>query len=121
MATFNQVTLIGHVGKEAPQLKVTSESTSYTRFSLAVDQGKDSEPLWIIVVCWGDLAELATKLLFKGAALFVQGRLQVRKYKDKNKMERTAVEVVAATFQLLDKRRAEPNGDSIPEEILPGA
>ena len=121
MATFNQWTGIGHVGKlaEAP-LKVTSEGKPYYRFSLAVDQGKDAEPMWLNIVCWQELAERADQLLFSGAHIFVQGRLQLRKYKDKNKIERIAVEIVATTIQLLDKKRPK-EGDTLPDEVLPQA
>jgi single-strand DNA-binding protein len=117
MATFNQVTFIGRVGK-MPELHVTREGTPYLRFSLAVDQGKDQKPMWLNVVCWQELAERVEKLLFKGAPLFVQGRLQMRTYTDKNKMERVAVDVVASIVQVLEKRKAE---DVIPDEVLPEA
>ncbi len=56
MATFNQVTFIGRLGKD-PELNVTSEGTPYTRFSLAVDQGKDTPAMWLNVVCWKELAD----------------------------------------------------------------
>lgn len=62
MAPFNQVTFIGRLGKD-PELNVTSEGTPYTRFSLAVDQGKDTPPMWLNVVCWKELAERTTQLL----------------------------------------------------------
>jgi single-strand DNA-binding protein len=115
MATFNQVTFIGRVGK-MPELHVTREGTPYLRFSLAVDQGKEQKPMWLNIVCWQELAERVEKLLFTGAPLFVQGRLQMRAYTDKNKMERVAVDVVASTVQVLEKRKA---GDEIPDEVVP--
>ena len=121
MATFNQWTGIGHVGKLTDvSLKVTPEGKPYYRFSLAVDQGKDAEPMWLNIICWQDLAERADQLLFTGAQIFVQGRLQLRKYKDKQKIERIAVEIVAVTLQLLDKKRPK-EGDTLPDEVLPEA
>ena len=121
MATFNQVTFIGRAGK-MPELKVTKEGTPYLRFSLAVDQGKEQKPMWLNVVCWQELAERLEKLLFKGAPLFVQGRLQMRTYTDKqSKAERVAVDIVASTVQLLEKKRPQDEADDLPDEVLPEA
>ena len=113
MATFNQVTFIGRLGKD-PELNVTSEGTPYTRFSLAVDQGKDTPAMWLNVVCWKELAERTEQLSFKGAQVFVQGRLQMRSYKDKNKIQRVAVDIVASTIQLLEKRKQQAAEDDLP-------
>src|SRR5712692_9424139 len=104
MATFNQVTFIGRAGK-MPELKVTKEGTPYLRFSLAVDQGKEQKPMWLNIVCWNELAERMNTFLYKGAPVFVQGRLQMRSYEDKNKIERVSIEVIASTIQLLEKAR----------------
>jgi single-strand DNA-binding protein len=120
MATFNQVTCIGRAGK-MPELKVTKEGTPYLRFSLAVDQGKEQKPMWLNIVCWQDLAERVEKLLFTGAALFVQGRLQKRTYTDKNRMEREAFDIVASTIQLLERKRPQDKADDLPDEALPGS
>jgi len=81
MATLNQWMGIGHLGKD-PVLDVTSDGKPYARFSLAVDQGKDRKPMWLNIVCWDKLAEQMEKFLYKGAQVFVQGRLQISTYKD---------------------------------------
>src|SRR5205807_219079 len=59
-----------------PALEVTSEGKPHTKFSLAVDQGKDQEALWLNITCWGELAETMERLLYKGAQVFVQGKLK---------------------------------------------
>jgi single-strand DNA-binding protein len=120
MATFNQVTCIGRAGK-MPELHITKEGTPYLRFSLAVDQGKEQKPMWLNVVCWQDLAERLAKLLFTGAPLFVQGRLHMRPYTGKDKIERVAVDIVASTVQILEKKRPQNEADDLPDEALPGA
>ena len=51
MATLNQCSFIGRLGKDPEQLKVTSEGKPYIQFSLAVDQGKD-ETMWLNVTAW---------------------------------------------------------------------
>jgi single-strand DNA-binding protein len=106
MATLNQCSFIGRLGNE-PELKVTGEKgTPFTKFSLAVDQGKGEDPLWLNIVCWDKLAEQMEKLLYKGAQVYVQGRLKITSYKDKQQVKRQTVEIVATIVQLLDKAKA---------------
>src|SRR5947209_18958954 len=118
MALFNQCTFIGRLGRD-PDLNYTPNGNAVTKFSLAVDQGKDQEPLWLTVVLWGDLAERIGEMVYKGAPVLVQGRLSIRKYKDRQQVERTAVEIVATTVQLLEKKKPEtvtPPQDDQPDE-----
>src|SRR2546423_14238513 len=103
MPTFNQCSFIGRLGKD-PEMSYTPNAKPVTKFSIAVDQGKDQKPLWLNIVCWLELAERMSEYLFKGAQVFVQGRLQINTYTDKNKVERQAIEIVASNVQLLDKK-----------------
>jgi single-strand DNA-binding protein len=113
MATFNQCQFIGRLGKD-PDLQVTSNGKPVTKFSLAVDQAKDQPPMWLNVTTWDKLAETVEKYARKGMQVFVQGRLVLRPYKDKNQAERISVEVIATVVQLLEKRQDEdvPNDSS---------
>jgi single-strand DNA-binding protein len=117
MATFNQVNFIGRLGKD-PVLEVTSSGKPYTKFSLAVDQGKD-QTMWLNVTTWDKLAETVEKYAKKGMLVFVQGKLQLRSYKDKQQIDRISVEIIASVVQLLEKRKAESGDDEIPDEVLP--
>jgi len=114
MATLNQVSFIGRLGKD-PELAVTSTAKTVTKFSLAVDQGKEPA-MWLNITCWDKLAETVAKYACSGMLVFVQGKLQLRKYTDKNNVERLSVEIIATVVQLLEKRKAE---DDIPDEVLP--
>ncbi len=116
MATFNQCQFIGRLGKD-PELEVTSDGKPYTKFSLAVDQGKD-QTMWLNVTCWEKQAEVVEKYARKGMLVFVQGKLQLKKFKDKaTQAERLSVEINASIVQLLEKRQKE--GDALPDEVLP--
>jgi len=64
-------------------------------------------------------AEVVEKYASKGTLVFVQGRLQVQKYKDKQHIERTSVEISASNVQILEKKPKE--GDGLPDEVLPEA
>src|SRR6266487_5653766 len=118
MATFNQVQFIGRLGKD-PELTVTSNGKPVTKFSLAVDQGKDQPPMWLNITCWDKLAETIEMYAHKGMQVFIQGRLVLRQYKDKNGIDRTAVDIVASTVQLLDKRQERAVSDDTTADIDP--
>ena len=115
MASFNQVQFIGRLGKD-PDLQVTSNGKPFTKFSLAVDQGKDKEAMWLNVTTWDTLAEIVEKYALKGMQVFVQGKLVLRSYDDKQGVKRQAVDIVATVVQILDKK---PNGNTPPTAADP--
>ena len=102
MATLNQCSFIGRLGKD-PELQVTSDGKAYTKFSLAVDQGKGQPTMWLNVTTWEKLAETVEKYAKKGMQVFVQGKLKITPYKDKQGVDRQSVEIVATIVQLLEK------------------
>jgi single-strand DNA-binding protein len=117
MASFNQVQFIGRLGRD-PDLQVTPEGKPVVKFSLAVDQGKDAqgrdkEAMWLNVVAWEKLAEIVEKYAYKGMQVFVQGKLVIRSYEDKQGVKRQAVDIVANVVQILDKK---PTGNGKPGE-----
>src|SRR5881392_2434434 len=112
MPTLNQCSFIGRLGKDPEQLKVTGEGKPYIQFSLAVDQGKN-ETMWLNVTAWDRQAEAVEKHAAKGALVFVQGKLQMKKYKYKTQAERLSVEISASTVQILEKKPKE--GDNLPD------
>ena len=114
MQDFNQVTVIGRLGRD-PEMNYTQNGTAVTKFSIAVGQGKDSKDknnpnakertLWLNVVAWQGLAETAAKYLTKGSKVLIQGRLDLREYQDRNNISRTSVEVIASAVQFLDTKK----------------
>ena len=110
MASFNQVSFIGRLGKD-PELTVTPSGKPVTKFSLAVDQGKDQKPMWLNVTAWEKLAEIVEKYALKGMQVFVQGKLMIRSYDDKQGVKRQSIDIVANVVQILDKKQ---NGDAQP-------
>jgi Single-strand binding protein family len=63
MATFNQCFFIGRLGKD-PEMSYTPTGKAVTKFSLAVDQGKDQKPMWLNIICWNELAERMNMRLY---------------------------------------------------------
>jgi single-strand DNA-binding protein len=107
MATLNQVMFIGRLGKDPDELKVTSEGKAYIQFSM-----------WLNVTAWEKTAEVVEKSARKGTLVFVQGKLQMKKYKDKTtQAERLSVEISASNVQLLERKQKE--GDNLPDEVVP--
>lgn len=112
--SVNKVTLLGTLGRD-PEVKQAGGS-SVCAFSLATNerwtdkQGQRQERTeWHRVVVWGKLADLCGEYLGKGDKAYIEGRIESRKYQDKQGQERTVVEIVAHTVQFLsDKRKAAP-------------
>ena len=116
----NKVILVGRLGRD-PEVRRTAAGTAVTDFSLATDRvwtkggEKQSETEWHRIVAWDRLAEICGEYLKKGKLVAVEGRLQLRKYEDKNGQKKTFAEVVASNMQMLDYRffkKAESSSDA---------
>ena len=112
----NKVILIGFLG-EAPELKFNSQGKPIGTFSLALNaRWKDAEGArrerveWFKIVCSGRLAEVCGQYLVKGRHVYIEGRLQTRKWQRPEGEKRMTIEVVANQMQILD--RAPKNGNS---------
>ena len=87
MKSLNQVSLIGHVGKDA-ETRYTPAGTAVTEFSMATSEkwkdkttGEEKERTeWHTIVVWSKLAEIAGEFVKKGMPLYVQGAIQTDKY-----------------------------------------
>jgi single-strand DNA-binding protein len=107
--------LIGFLG-DAPEVRFSQQGKPVGKFSLAVNeswknpQGTKQERVeWFRIVCFGRLAEVCGQYLDKGRHVYIEGRLQTRKWEDRGGEKRTTVEVVASQMRILD--RAPKNGD----------
>lgn len=106
---INKVTLIGNLGAD-PEVRTLENGTPVGRFSLATNESyKDKDGNWQTltewhnVVVWRDLAE-RSKNLKKGSTVYVEGKISYRKYTDKDGVEKSLTDIVAASFRMLDKR-----------------
>ena len=107
---LNQVFLQGRLGKD-PELRHTSNGRAVASVSLAVDrdyksQGSDSrETDWFTVVAWGSTAEFVQKYFTKGRVMIVAGRLQVRKWTDRDGNKRNSTEIIADNIYFGDSKK----------------
>lgn len=110
MASLNKVMLLGNLGRD-PETRQAGDS-AVSNFSIAVTErfkGRDGQQQerteWVNIVCWRRLAEIARDYLRKGSQIFVEGKLQTRKWQDKSGADRYTTEVVADNIQMLGGRR----------------
>ena|SRR5215469_8531773 len=114
---LNKIMLIGNLGRD-PELQVTSDGTPFTKFSLAVSRTyktstgeRREETEWFNIVAWRQLAETCERYLHKGSKVYIEGRLQQRKYTDKNGVERSAVDVIASDMEMLTPKSASSSSE----------
>ena len=103
---MNQVVLIGRLCAD-PELRYTNNGTAVANFTLAVDRrfSKEKQADFINIVVWKAQAENCAKYIAKGSQVAVEGRIQTRKYQDREGNNRTAFEVVANSVQFLSRMR----------------
>jgi single-strand DNA-binding protein len=113
---LNKVQIIGNLGAD-PELRHTPSGMAVTNFRVAVNRtrkGPDGETVeeteWFRVVAWDRLGETCDEYLRRGSRVYIEGRLQSRKYTDKDGIERTSVEIVAGEMLMLDARPGEEEG-----------
>jgi single-strand DNA-binding protein len=104
---LNKVMLIGYVGADS-EMKFTPAGIPVANFSLAVkevyksgDGEKKTNTLWIRCVAWRRWAEVVGEHVTKGKFLFIEGRLQLRSYEDREGQKRNVAEVVITTLRFL--------------------
>jgi single-strand DNA-binding protein len=113
MASYNKITLIGNVGND-PQMKIVGDNRKVTELSIAINEkGRNGQPdktEWYRVSLWDSKAEVAATYVKRGNPIFIEGRLSVRTYIDKDGRERYSLEVVASDMQLLGGREPGESG-----------
>jgi single-strand DNA-binding protein len=122
---LNKVMLIGHLGRE-PEMRYTPSGRPVTSFSVATTRSWNSpdgerreETEWFNIVAWGNLAEICKQYLVKGQQVFIEGRLQTRRWDDKEGVKHTSVEIVANEMMMLGDRRDAPNNQPQDSEAAP--
>lgn len=111
MASYNKVILLGNLTRD-PELRYTPKGTAVARLGLAVnrsyktDTGEAKEEVTFLDIdAWGKQAELIAQYLRKGNPLFVEGRLRLDQWDDKQTgQKRSAVKIVMENFQFIGGR-----------------
>ena len=115
MAGINKVILVGNLGAK-PELKYGASGNAVTNLSVATSESwtdkstgqKQEKTEWHRVSLFGKIAEIAGQYLDKGSKVYVEGKLQTRKWQDQSGQDRYTTEVIVSgfngTLQMLDRR-----------------
>lgn len=111
--SLNKVLLIGRLGRD-PEMRYTASGQPVANFSIATDEtytGKDGQKVekteWHRIVVWGKQAEFCGNYLTKGRLVYIEGKLETRKWQDKDGQDKYTTEIKADRVVGLDSRQAE--------------
>jgi single-strand DNA-binding protein len=128
---INKAIIVGNCGND-PDVRFTPSGQAVANFSVATNekwkdkQGQQQERVeWHRIVVWGKLAELCGEYLSKGRQVYVEGRIQTRKWTDKDGKDNYTTEIVAVNVQFLGPRgegssqrqqqQQQPGSEPVPE------
>ncbi|ALQ50186.1 single-stranded DNA-binding protein [Nitrosomonas ureae] len=122
MASVNKVILIGNLGKD-PETRYMSSGDAVTNITLATtDTWKDKNgekqerTEWHRVTFYRKLAEIAGEYLKKGRSVYIEGRLETRKWTDKSGVERYTTDIIASDMKMLGNRSGSGSFESTPDQ-----
>jgi single-strand DNA-binding protein len=118
MASVNKVILVGNLGRD-PETRYMPDGGAVTNVSIATTESwkdktsgeKQEKTEWHRVAFFGKLAEIAGEYLKKGSQVYVEGRLQTRKWQDKDGADRYTTEIIADRMQMLGSRQGMGGGE----------
>lgn len=108
---LNLCQFIGRLGKD-PEIRYTQDGAAVANLSIACGSSwkdkatgeKQEKTEWVRIVAFGKLAEIMGEYLRKGAQVYIGGRMQTRKYEDKNGVEKYITEIIANDMQMLGSK-----------------
>src|ERR687894_216876 len=116
--SFNKIILVGNLGRD-PELRYTTQGTPVCSFTMATNERKKDKSgefqditTWFRVSLWGRQAETASQYLSKGRPVYIEGRLRVEEWTDKDGRQRYTLEVHATDMQFIGGRGDEAGGGS---------
>ena len=111
--SFNKVILVGNLGRD-PELRYTPQGNPVCHFTMATNERRkdksgemQDQTTWFRVTLWGRQAELASQYLTKGRQVYIEGRLRVEEYTDRDGKPRHSLEVNGTDMQFIGGRADE--------------
>ena len=124
---LNKVTLIGRLGRD-PEIRYMPNGDAVCNFSIATFESwkdkngqKQEHTEWHAITLYRRLAEIAGQYLKKGSQVYLEGKIQSRKYTDKQGVERTAYEIVCSEMKMLGGGEKQPAPPANQEPPAPSA
>jgi single-strand DNA-binding protein len=120
MASVNKVIIVGNLGRD-PEIRYMPSGDAIANIAVATsfrskdkNTGEQKEVTeWHRISFFGRLAEIVGQYLKKGSSVYVEGRLQTRKYTDKDGVEKYATDIIAQEMQMLGGRQGMGGGDGM--------
>ena len=115
--SLNKVILIGNLGRD-PEVRYMPNGEAVANFSIATSESWNDRQSgqrverteWHNITMYRRLAEIAGQYLKKGSQIYIEGRIQSRKYTDKDGIERTAYDIIGNEMKMLGSRNASAGG-----------
>jgi single-strand DNA-binding protein len=114
--SYNKIHIIGNLGRD-PELRYTPQGTAVCQFSVATNERRRDKAgeqqditTWFRITAWGKQAETASKYLSKGRRVYVEGRLHMEEWTDREGKARQTLEVNASEIQFLDSGAGDVEG-----------
>ena len=114
--SFNKIILVGNLGRD-PELRYTPQGAAVCSFSMATnekrkDKSGESQDVttWFKVTLWRNQAENAAKYLTKGSPVYIEGRLRIEEWTDRDNNKRYTLDVQATDMQFISAGRSEGGG-----------
>ncbi len=116
--SFNKIILVGNLGKD-PELRYTPQGKAVCSFSMATNEKRRDKAgelqdvtTWFKVTLWGPQAETASKYLSKGRPVYIEGRLRLEEWTDRDNNNRFTLDVQATDMQFISAGREDGGGYS---------
>ncbi len=115
--SFNKIIIVGNLGRD-PELRYTPQGTPVASFSLATNERRKDKAgeqqdvtTWFKVTLWGKQAEVASQYLNKGMQVYIEGRLRLEEWTDRDGATRTTLEVHATDMQFIGSQSRAESGE----------
>jgi len=126
--SFNKIILVGNLGRD-PELRYTAQGTPVCSFSMATNERRkdrngemQDHTTWFRVTLWNRLAETASQYLHKGKPVYIEGRLRVEEFIDREGKPRQTLEVFATDMHFIGSRQDDaPHDRSVSASAAAGA
>lgn len=111
--SFNKIIIVGNLGRD-PELRYTPQGNAVCSFSVATNEKRKDKTgefqdvtTWFRITLWGKQAENASKYLTKGRPVYIEGRLRVEEYTDRDGAQRYSLEVQGTDMQFISSGRTD--------------
>lgn len=108
--SFNKIIIVGNLGKD-PDLRYTPQGKAVCSFNMATNEKRRDKSgelqditTWFKITLWGNQAETASKYLSKGSPVYIEGRLKIEEWTDRDNNNRFTLDVQATDMQFISQR-----------------